>query len=408
MSVGDFGMDLEGKRILLGVTGGIAAYKAAELLRLLRGAGADVRVVMTRSAKDFVGELTFQALSGHPVHSSLLNPEEESAMSHITLAKWPDLIVIAPASANFLARLTAGLADDLLSTLCLATRAPVYLVPAMNAEMWNKHITQRNLADLRSRAYQIIGPDSGPQACGDVGFGRMSSPETIFKEIFAGISSTQVLRGIRVLVTAGPTQEPIDPVRYISNRSSGKMGYAIAEAAASLGAEVTLVTGPTSVPVPKVLKTIWVRTATDMFEAVMDEIAQQHIFIGVAAVADYSPCPEVHKIKKGASEATLILKATKDILAEVAALPSPPFTVGFSAETESLEHYAQSKLENKSIDMIAANYVGEGLGFESDLNALHVYWRGGGCELAQAPKPELAKLLIKLIAKNFHEKKGTT
>jgi phosphopantothenoylcysteine decarboxylase/phosphopantothenate--cysteine ligase len=407
MSVGDSSIDLVGKRILLGVTGGIAAYKAAELLRLLKGAGADVHVVMTRAAKDFVGELTFQALSGHPVHSSLLNPEEESAMSHIALAKWPDLIVIAPASANFLARLTAGLADDLLSAVCLATSAPVYLVPAMNAEMWNKTITQRNLSDLRSRAYQVIGPDSGPQACGDVGFGRMSSPEAILEKIVLGITRNQILQGIQVLVTAGPTQEPIDPVRYVSNRSSGKMGYAIAEAAAGLGAEVTLVTGPTAIPVPRVFKTIAVRTAAEMFEAVMVEIARQKIFIGVAAVADYSPRPEAHKIKKGTSEATLILQATRDILAEVAAMPLPPFTVGFAAETESLERYAQTKLENKAIDMIAANQVGEGLGFESDVNALHVYWRGGQCQLAEAPKAELANRLVKLIAKNFHEK-GTT
>ncbi|MFM8445200.1 MAG: bifunctional phosphopantothenoylcysteine decarboxylase/phosphopantothenate--cysteine ligase CoaBC [Methylococcus sp.] len=408
---------LSGCRILLGVTGGIAAYKAAELVRLLRGAGAEVRVVMTPAATAFVTPLTFQALSGNPVHQHLLDGTEESAMGHIRLARWADLILVAPATADFMARLSAGLADDLLATLCLATAAPIVLAPAMNQAMWRNPATQDNAAVLQRRGIQLLGPAAGAQACGETGPGRMLEPVDILAAVAAGILASNTalqagpsedrLRGVRILISAGPTREPIDPVRYLSNRSSGKMGYALAEAAVTLGAAVTLVTGPTALPEPPVMEVVRVETAQSMFEAVLSRAGAADIYIGAAAVADYTPEPAPHKIKKAADELTLQLVRTQDILAAVARHEPRPFTVGFAAETQQLETYARGKLADKSLDMVAANRVGEGQGFEVDDNALFVCWPDGECHLPRAPKITLAHQLLNLIADRYHAQHPT-
>jgi phosphopantothenoylcysteine decarboxylase/phosphopantothenate--cysteine ligase len=393
---------LANKNILLGVTGGIAAYKAAELVRLLRGAGASVRVVMTRAATAFVAPLTFQALSGQPVHLELLDPAEESAMGHISLARWADLVLVAPATADFIAKLRAGLADDLLGALCLAATAPLALAPAMNQAMWNHAATRENLEVLERRGVRLLGPAAGSQACGETGPGRMLEPAQIVESV-AGLLGDGPLAGLAILITAGPTREAIDPVRYISNRSSGKMGYALAEAASALGAEVTLVSGPTALPAPRVRELVEVESADEMHRTVMARAELADVYIGAAAVADYVPnASAAQKLKKSADEMILVMRKTPDILAAVAALEKRPFTVGFAAETDHLEDYARQKLAAKALDLVAANRVGPGLGFDADDNALFVCWKGGETRLPLAPKPILAEQLLRLIAERYH------
>lgn len=394
---------LSGPHILLGVTGGIAAYKACELVRELKSRGYDVRVVLTPAAGEFVTPLSFQALSGHPVSQHLLDPEAESAMSHIALARWADQIVVAPASADFMARLAAGMANDLLSTLCLARTAPLILAPAMNQAMWLNSATQANVATLKSRGVRFFGPLEGAQACGETGPGRMMEPKDIADQL-DDLKRPGPLSGVRVLITAGPTREAIDPVRYLTNRSSGKMGYAVAEAALAAGAEVTLVSGPTGLTAPKGSRRIDVESAAAMHHAVMSEIDRIDLFIAAAAVADYAPEAAPEKLKKSSEILALNLHRTPDILAEVAALPKRPFTVGFAAETEALETNARKKLMTKSLDLIAANPVGQGLGFEVDDNALLVLWADGQKQLDKAPKRHLAERLISLIADHYHAK----
>jgi len=388
------------------VTGGIAAYKAPELVRRLRDAGADVQVVMTRAAQEFVRPLTFQAVSGHPVHVDLLDPTAEAAMGHIELARWADLVIVAPATADFLARLAAGLADDLATTLCLATAAPLLVAPAMNRQMWDHPATQANLATLRARGVHCVGPAEGVQACGETGAGRLAEIPDIVTAAGALRGPGSLggeLGGLKVLITAGPTQEPIDPVRVITNRSSGKMGYAVARAAAAAGAEVTLVTGPTALPLPPGVRAVRVTTAADMYTAVMDHVAGTDIFIATAAVADYTPvAPAARKMKKQGAERTLTLQPTADILAAVAARTPPPFTVGFAAETDNLLEYARGKLTRKALNMVAANLVGQaGTGFDADENELHVVWHGGEQQLGRASKDALARRLIALIAERY-------
>jgi phosphopantothenoylcysteine decarboxylase/phosphopantothenate--cysteine ligase len=395
----------EAKRILLGVSGGIAAYKAAELVRLLRKEGAEVRVAMTRGAAQFVTPLTFQALSGNPVHTDLLDAESESAMDHISLARWADLIVIAPATANLIAKLSHGLADDLLTTLYLAATCPVYLAPAMNQAMWAKPATQENVALLKRHGVRLIGPVQGGQACGETGFGRMSEPQDICAALPAG-PADRTLQGRKVLISAGPTREPLDPVRYLTNRSSGKMGYALAEAARDAGASVILVSGPTQLPPPGQVDLVQVETAAEMYEAVIARAGAADIYIGAAAVADYTPAEtQPEKIKKQGDRINLILRKTRDILAEVAALDQRPFTVGFAAETADLEAYALDKLARKNLDMIAANWVGQAEGgFDSEQNALEVFWQGGRKSFAMTGKKCLADRLVGLIAERLAAK----
>ncbi len=388
-------MELEGKKVLLGVSGGIAAYKAAELLRRLRDAGAEVQVVMTAGAREFVTPLTFQALSGRPVRTSLWDPAAEAAMGHIELARWADMVLVAPTSADFIARLAQGRADDLLSTLCLATEAPLVLAPAMNHVMWAKAATQENCARLAQRGVRLLGPVAGRLAERESGMGRMLEPDAIVAALRGPAEGP--LRGRTVLITAGPTREPIDPVRYISNRSSGRMGYAVAAAAACAGARVILVSGPVSIPPPPGIERVAVATAAEMHAAVMARVGEADVFIGAAAVADYAPVPAGSKIKKDASALALELAPTRDILAEVAALPERPFTVGFCAETDDLTRHALHKLEAKHLDMIAANWVGEGRGFDVERNALSVVWPGGREELPEAGKDQLAQRLIELV-----------
>ena len=391
--------------IILGVAGGIAAYKSPEIVRRLKDAGHEVRVVMTAGAQAFVTPLTFQAVSGEPVHRDLLDETAEAAMGHIELARWADVVLAAPATANLMARLAHGLADDLLTTLCLATPAPVVLAPAMNQQMWGAAATRANLDVLVERGVRIIGPDAGWQACGDVGPGRMSEPADIVSELLAKDGeSAAPLAGFHVLVTAGPTREAIDPVRFISNHSSGKMGFAVAAAARGLGAEVDLVSGPVSLDPPPGVGVVPVGSAAEMHREVLSRAAGCDIFIATAAVADYTPAaPAPGKLKKAASPLSLELRPTPDILAEVAALDDPPFTVGFAAETEDLERHARSKLERKRLDLIAGNRVdGSDLGFDSDRNALLVLWPDGGrADLPAGPKTLLARQLLALVTERF-------
>ena len=404
-------MYLTGKRILIGISGGIAAYKSAELVRRLKERHAEVRVVMTESAKAFITPLTLQAVSGEPVSDALLDPAAEAGMGHIELAKWADLVLIAPASANTLARLRAGLADDLLTTLCLATPATLAVAPAMNQQMYRHPATQENLSVLAQRQTRIWGPAQGAQACGDVGPGRMLEPMELVALIEQHFAlefppQTQPLAGIKLMLTAGPTREALDPVRFISNHSSGKMGFALAHAAARLGAEVTLVSGPVALATPTGVTRIDVESAAQMHAAVMQDIARQHIFIACAAVADYAPKTVAeHKIKKTQSDAMVIeLTKNPDIVADVAARENKPFTVGFAAETRDLEQYARDKLNRKKLDMIAANNVAAaGQGFNSDSNALTVLWPTGKTKLPLAGKSELAILLLTLIAEKYHD-----
>jgi len=391
------------RRVLLVVTGGIAAYKSAELVRLLRREGAEVRVAMTAAAAQFVGPHTFQALSGNPVRSDLFDPAHEAAMGHIELARWAELVLVAPASADFLGRLAAGLADDLAATLCLATAAPLAVAPAMNQAMWRNAATQDNVRRLAARAVLIWGPDEGEQACGDVGPGRMLEPAALL-ELACAVRGQGPLAGVRVLLTAGPTREPIDPVRFVGNRSSGKMGFALAAALRDAGAAVTLVSGPVALPTPAGVERVDVETAEQMHAAVVARAADCAIFVGCAAVADYRPTTVAeNKIKKTGERLTLELVRNPDILADVARLAPPPFTVGFAAETGELATHAEAKRRGKGVDMIAANLVGgDQGGFEADDNALTVLWEGGGETLARAPKPELARALTELIARRFH------
>lgn len=393
---------LNNKRILLGITGSIAAYKSAELTRRLKEHGAEVRVVMTQAATRFITPLTLQALSGHPVHTNLLDASAEAAMGHIELARWTDLILIAPSSADFLARLTAGRADDLLSAICLASHSPIALAPAMNQGMWNNQATQSNVLTLQQRDFYFIGPDHGSQACGETGPGRMLEPEQIIHQtmsLFIG----GTLADKRLVITAGPTREPIDPVRYISNRSSGKMGFAIAEAAAEAGANVTLICGPVQLSTPDHIKRIDVETASHMHQAVIDNMQTCDIFVATAAVADYRPgLQSVNKIKKHQDEMQLNLIKTPDILSAVASLINAPFTVGFAAETENLLDYAHNKLQQKKLDMIVANQVGPSAGFDQDNNELDILWQDGHIHLDLNSKKTLARDLIKIIAERIN------
>jgi len=399
---------LAGLRVLLGVSGGIAAYKAAELVRRLRDAGAEVRVVLTENAGRFVTALTFQALSGHPVRSSLWDESAEAAMGHIELARWADEVVIAPASADLIARLAHGHADDLLATLCLATAAPISLAPAMNQQMWSKAAVQANLATLRERGVRVFGPASGSQACGEFGAGRLLEADSIVAELVSA-RGPRALAGMKVMVSAGPTFEDIDPVRFIGNRSSGRMGFAVAAAAAAQGAEVTLIAGPVVLATPRGVTRVDVRSAREMREAVLANAPAQDIFISAAAVGDYRP-QEVseHKIKKDDQPLELTLAQNPDILAEVARLPRRPFTVGFAAETQDVERHARAKLDKKQIDLIAANQVGGGQGFESADNALLLLWRDGREQLERAEKNVLAQRLIARIAERMRAVRAGT
>ncbi|EEX35802.1 bifunctional phosphopantothenoylcysteine decarboxylase/phosphopantothenate synthase [Vibrio metschnikovii] len=396
---------LAGKHILLGISGGIAAYKCAELTRRLRERGAEVRVVMTHAAKEFITPLTMQAVSGHPVADSLLDPAAEASMGHIELAKWADLVLLAPATADLIARLAAGMGNDLLTTVVLATDAPVVISPAMNQQMYRNQATQDNIATLVRRGVSVWGPAAGEQACGDVGPGRMLEPLELVERCDAFFAPKPLL-GKKLLLTAGPTREALDPVRYITNHSSGKMGFAIADAAATLGAEVTLISGPVTLTTPAKVKRINVQSALEMHAAVMDHAQQHDIFIGCAAVADYRPdVVAEQKIKKTEQSDTLCITMVKnpDIVASVAALTERrPFTVGFAAETQDVEKYALGKLTKKKLDMICANDVSiSGQGFDSNDNALMVYWSNGQHALPLSSKRELAQALMLLIHRHL-------
>ncbi|AMD02055.1 bifunctional phosphopantothenoylcysteine decarboxylase/phosphopantothenate--cysteine ligase CoaBC [Halomonas chromatireducens] len=396
MSTLPSGNGLAGRRVLLGISAGIAAYKSAQLARLLKQAGCEVRVVMTEGAQAFITPLTLQALTGEPVRTSLLDPEAEAGMGHIELARWADVVLIAPGTADLMARLATGMADDLLTTLCLASEAAKVMAPAMNQAMWRHVATQRNAERLQQDGWRLLGPDSGDQACGDVGPGRMLEPEAIVAELLAQPAETppQELpaRGLHIVITAGPTREPLDPVRYLSNHSSGKMGYALAASAARLGARVTLVSGPVTQTTPEGVERIDVETAREMHEACLRLIAGCDIFIGCAAVADYRVDGVAeHKIKKQEGEDGLTLKLIKnpDIIADVALKREPashrPLVVGFAAETRDLEAYARDKLTRKQLDMIVANDVSaEGLGFGADDNAALLLWRDGEGESSES------------------------
>jgi len=400
------------KRILLGITGGIAAYKSAELVRLLKKDGYEVRVVMTRGAEAFVTAMTFQALSGESVRTSLLDPEAEAGMGHIELAKWADLVVVAPASADFLARLAQGMADDLLTTVCCATEAPIAVAPAMNQAMWRNHRSQRNVRLLEEDPQiRIWGPDQGEQACGDTGPGRMLEPQALAALVSRECSGGNggVLAGRRVVITAGPTREPIDPVRYISNHSSGKMGYALAAAARDAGAEVVLVSGPVSIPAPLGVRICPVLTAEDMLREASAQVDEGcDLFVACAAVADYRPgvCA-TDKIKKTGEEMVLPLVRNPDTLATIAARKDAPFTVGFAAETSEVERYATDKLQRKKLKMIVANDVSApGLGFNSDHNAVTVFWPGGKESIGPDSKQNIAGRLIGLIGEHLEQSAG--
>jgi len=408
--------NLQKKHILIGMTGGIAAYKAAELVRLLKKQGYCVKVCMTEAATKFITPLTLQALSGHPVYTHLLDTQAEAAMGHIALAKWADYIVIAPCSADFIARLRQGFANDLLSTLCLATTAPIAIAPAMNQQMWRNAAVQNNIKTLTARQIAIWGPASGQQACGDMGFGRMLEAAEIVDKLKYRLEEHQdtaeikkaglALYGQKVLISAGATREAIDPVRFISNRSSGKMGYAIAAAAQAMGAEVTLVSGVTALAAPEQVKRINIESAKHMYDVILKQATTADIFIATAAVSDYSPIKvDAHKIKKTADHFAIELYKTPDILAELSHCFSGIFTLGFAAETDNLIHYARQKLNNKKLNMIAANWVGDGKAFDQAENALEVLWQGGSQSLPMMPKPALAVQLLNLLAEHYQQYK---
>jgi len=401
--------NLQHRRILLGVTGGIAAYKAAELTRRLVEAGAEVQVVMTDGAQRFITPLTLQAVSGRAVRTTLWDEAAELGMGHIELARWADLILVAPSTADFIARLAQGRADDLLTTLCLASEAPMMLAPAMNRVMWAKPATRGNCDTLRERGVAFVGPESGELAEREIGPGRMSEPDDIRDAVSAFFSASGPLRGKRVLITAGPTREALDPVRYLTNRSSGKMGYAVAAACAAAGAEVTLVSGPTALSSPGGVTRVDVETAAAMLDAVQERVATADVFVGAAAVADYRPlAASEQKIKKHSKGLSLDLARTRDILADVAASHPQIFTVGFAAETEDMERHARAKLENKGLDMVAGNWVGEDLAFDREDNALYVCWPGGDTYLPTAAKSGLARRLVELISQRLEKNAQAT
>ena len=391
------------KNILLGVTGSIAAYKSPEIVRNLRSEGFSVRVVLSESAKEFVTETTLQAVSSYPVRSSLWDAEAEAAMSHIELARWADCILIAPATANFLSQLSYGSANDLLRTLCLATRSKIFVSPAMNSVMWENKAVQENRATLVSRGINIIEPDYGDQACGEVGVGRMPNPDIIagvIKENFS--ENPSPLQGKKVLITAGPTREPIDPIRFISNRSSGKMGYALASAFNAAGCNVRIISGPSSLPFPDACDVVKIETAQEMYHEVHKSLKDIDIFVSAAAVSDYSSEKvDEHKIKKNDQKMSLHLIKSPDILSSVTSLRSHPFCVGFAAETDNIEVYAKEKLIKKELDMIIANKVGSNLGFDSDENSVLVLWNGGSKRYKKQLKISLAKQLVQLISKRY-------
>ncbi len=396
---------LAGKKILLGISGGIAAYKCAELTRRLIERGAEVQVVMTKAAKEFITPLTMQAVSGRPVSDSLLDPAAEASMGHIELAKWADLVLLAPATADLIARMSAGMGNDLLTTLILATESPIAVSPAMNQQMYKNVATQENITTLARRGMQIWGPAAGEQACGDVGPGRMLEPMQLVshcEQFFAD----KPLKGQSVVITAGPTREAIDPVRYISNHSSGKMGFALAQAAVQMGAKVTLISGPVALPTPEGIARINVDSAQSMYDAAMENAVQNDVFIACAAVADYRPADvSEQKIKKtdDSDEMTITMVKNPDIVASVAALEkNRPFTVGFAAETQDVEHYARTKLAKKNLDMICANDVSvEGQGFNSNDNAITVYWQEGKQSLTLASKQQIATQILTTIAEKL-------
>ena len=397
---------LEQLHVLLGVSGGIAAYKAAELVRRMRDAGAEVRVVLTGNAARFVTPLTFQALSGQPVRSGLWDEAAEAAMGHIELARWAQRIIIAPASADLIARLAHGLADDLLTTLCVASAAPLALAPAMNQQMWAHAATQANIATLRSRGANVLGPAAGNQACGEFGAGRLLEADSIVAEL-AALHGPKLLTGVRILISAGPTFEDIDPVRFIGNRSSGRMGFAVAQAAVEQGATVHLVAGPVHLLTPTGVERIDVRSAREMRDAVMEQIPQSDIYISSAAVGDYRPYDvAAHKLKKNGGALTLALTENPDILAAVTALKKRPFVVGFAAETQNVEAYARAKLERKKLDLIAANRVGNGEGFDSCENEILLVARDGSERLARADKLALARQLVTRIAERYDARRA--
>jgi phosphopantothenoylcysteine decarboxylase/phosphopantothenate--cysteine ligase len=390
------------KRILLGVSGGIAAYKSPDLVRRLIERGAEVQVVMTTSAQKFVSAMSFQAVSGRPARSDLWDSAAEAAMGHIELARWAEMVLVAPASADFLARLAAGRADDLLATLCLATEAPIVVAPSMNRIMWANPATQANIQILQARGVRVLGPDSGSQACGEVGPGRMWEPVKLAEAVLAPPPNVGLLAGMNVLITAGPTRERLDPVRYLTNRSSGKMGFAMAAAAREAGAHVTLVAGPVNLATPQGVTRLDVESAREMHAAVHRHVAKADVFIAAAAVADYQPTViSKHKIKKQGNAVQLDLEPTKDIIVSVAELSRRPFVVGFAAETSDVEAHALGKLKRKKLDMIAANQVGDGLAFDCEDNALTVLWPGGKAEIPKGPKLAVARELVALIAKRL-------
>ncbi len=396
--------------ILLGISGGIAAYKTPELVRRLKDRGADVRVVMTQSAHQFVTATSLQAVSGEPVRDNLWDSAAEAAMGHIELARWADAVMIAPATAEVICRLAQGSAGDLLTTLVLATEAPVTIAPAMNHVMWRNAAVQDNVETLMSRGVRILGPAEGDQACGETGPGRMVEPGEIVDALFDGTSAqaTGPLAGRRVVITAGPTREPIDPVRYISNHSSGKMGYAIAAAARDAGAEVVLLSGPVALDAPVGVERVMIETAEELHAAAHERVADCDIFIAAAAVADYRPASTADaKIKKSSKAMSLDLTPAPDVLASVAALPNKPYTVGFAAETDRVREYALAKLDAKKLDMIIANEVGDGLAFGQDDNTVHAFWRTGDKAYPTASKTSLASELIVLIAERFDMERGT-
>ncbi len=393
---------LAGRHILLGISGGIAACKTAELARLLVTAGCDVRVVMTPAATQFIGPLTLQAITGWPVSTEIFDPQQEAAMGHIALARWADLIVIAPASANCIARLYTGQADTLLHTLCLASTAPLALAPAMNMHMWQHPATQANIQGLQQRGVLCWGPADGAQACGDTGPGRLSEPTELYQHIVTHFTHGS-LADCHLLLTAGPTREPLDTVRYIGNRSSGKMGYAIAAAAVEQGARVTLISGPTALACPAGVTRHSVQTAQQMYDQVLAQVTQADIFVACAAVADYRPetCAD-HKIKKGSTPYSLTLVPNPDILATVAALPKPPYCLGFAAETDQVLAHAEAKRQAKQIPLLAANRVSNTAGIETDENALTLLSDQGRIHLPQQPKQRLARQLIHHLAEQYH------
>lgn len=408
MTINDNQMSNANPKIILGVTGGIAAYKSLEIVKFLRKKGADVQVVMTKGAEEFISPATFQSVSSRPVRNNIWDESAEQSMGHIDLARWADVVLIAPATAHCIGSLASGLAADLLTTLCLATEAPIIIVPAMNRVMWSNKAVQSNCELLKKRGVNLFGPAYGGQACGEIGYGRMMEPNEIVAEVFKQpiFLDRRALAGVNIMITAGPTREPIDPIRYITNRSSGKMGYSLALSAKESGAKVTIVSGPVSLDTPTGVRRIDVETADEMFSAVQNGIKEVDIFIGCAAVSDYqADSPAAEKIKRSSSNISIDLTRSPDILYSVSSMDKGPFTVGFAAETTNVIAHAKEKIIKKGLDMIAANKVGNNYGFDQELNALSVIYDDKVIELEQSSKPIIAKKLIKLIAERYNESK---